>query len=203
VLELYDLASLELVCSRSFSLYLDKVHLDERQLISWSPGGPPFIQLFDLNLNRLGEINEDCDLFTSFYSLSVQTDEFFVFNNQTQIALIKRSSKQIAKVHKLIDLDVYSDENDLEFDAKRKEGTFIWHSDSEYLNIKSICNKFLLVSTSSKLLLFDLNSAQLLSKNDVFRLNSSNNWFLPNRLYVGNDLSLAFFDLSTLSLVYF
>jgi hypothetical protein len=174
--------------------------LNENQLLIWSPTGPPFIKLFDLNLNPLREINKDCDLFELFYSLPIQTDNYFVFNNQTQIALVKCFN---LRVHKLINLDAYLDENDCVFESKRKERTFIWHCESEYFNVKSVQNKFLLVSTSSKVLLFDLNSAQLLAKNHMYKLNTNNNWFVPNRFYVGNDLSLAFFDLSTLSLTHF
>jgi hypothetical protein len=196
-LEIYSLASLKLKSSRLFEYYVDNFCSNETEIAAWSPNSQPYLVLFDYDLNEIKLASNffDSKLFETFYSMSdFNNENLMLFHSQHLIGIVSRKTGKIVK-----ELDMSLLEN--EFQQSNQENVML-HAKFEFINLKFVNNKQIILSTWSSIMLIDWESAEIKAKD---KLKNIRNFQLnPFRLDINsNDGYCYLHDRVTKFLIYF
>jgi hypothetical protein len=199
-LKMYSCADLtHAVCVKDFDHFIENFLFNSGETISWSSLVWPYVRYFTSDLReQVFADREACqpDVFAKFYALADCSSTHLVFHNKDTIGVVE---KRTGRTCTEIDTKLYEDEEDALLDElhQQRMRTYQSQAKSEYFNVKCLTGRDqLLVSTWSKVYVFDMLNGTLLAKNEI-HLIPSNAWLLPNRLYLNRDGDIVFFDTST------
>lgn len=190
------------VCAKKFDYFVENILFKEGQTVSWSSLNPPFIRFHSSHdLKDLPRTTSyDPVIFGKYYTLADCSNSYLVFHNQDTIGIV---CKKHGTITHEINTRQYEDEDDFMINEVHQQRMRLYMSQSktEYFNMKCFESDKLIVSTWSKIYVFDMCTGALLAKNNI-HLIPNNNWFLPNKLYVAKNGRFVFFDPSTSFLTY-
>ncbi|RNA41066.1 hypothetical protein BpHYR1_035066 [Brachionus plicatilis] len=189
-IKIYDLYGSRLICSRYFDFYIDNFLFDDKLIVAWNSSSSYCLSVYDENLQYLeGIIEMDEDLYDIFYYLADCDEEFLYLNNQNQIGKVSKTNGRLEQIFNWFDREIFS--------GSEIEGPL--HVSSEYLNVK-IYQEFMIVTTYSKIYVFEKKNFKLLCENKIFLI-KNNDWSIPNKIYFTKDGYLAFFDKNNITFI--
>lgn len=204
MLLIYDANSLRLTNSVSINHSLIRLLCSKTEILLYHGDDEcdePPIKIYDSHMNQMHRsIEFDEEIFKRFYAVDDFNDEIILIHGQRGFATLSREDHAIKR--ELADLEALLSPQDLANDSRfvAANQRFEMHARFEYFNLK-LFSDFIVVTTWSKILIFDVDSFCAYVKSDIYSI-PNHNWYFPNRMFLSKYGELVFYDSDNLSLTF-